>query len=174
MTVYKLDNVSPHIDESAYVAKSADVIGDVSISKGASIWFGASVRGDKASISIGENSNIQEGAVLHVDPGYPLKIGAGVTIGHLAMLHGCTIEDGTLIGIQAVVLNGAVIGRNCLVGAGAIVTENKVFPDNSLILGVPAKVVKELSEAQVASLSDNASTYVELAGRYKAGLQEVD
>ena len=137
MTCYALGDLTPHIDPSAFVAAEATLIGAVTLSAGASVWPGASIRADNEPIAVGENSNIQEGAVLHVDAGKPLRIGRNVTVGHQAMLHGCTVEDGALIGIQAVVLNGAVIGRHSLVGAGALVTEGKTFPERSLILGGP-------------------------------------
>ena len=143
MTRYRIGGHTPEVPASAFVAREATLIGQVQLGERASVWFGAVVRGDNEPIEIGEGSNVQEGAVLHADPGFPLTIGAHVTVGHQAMLHGCTIGEGSLIGIQAVVLNGAVIGNHCLVGAGAIVTEKKVFPDRSLILGAPAKVVRQ-------------------------------
>ena len=139
----------------------------------ASVWFGATIRGDNETITVGAGSNVQEGAVLHTDPGFPLTIAENVTIGHQAMLHGCTIGEGSLVGIQAVVLNGAVIGRNCLVGAGAVVTEGKAFPDNSLILGAPAKVVRELSAEDIARLRTNAKTYVERRAHFKEQLVRI-
>ncbi len=160
MAIYRYDALTPDIHPETFVAEQATVIGAVSLEQGASVWPQAVLRGDNEPIRIGQHSNVQEGAVLHADPGFPLTVGANVSIGHQAMLHGCTIGEGTLIGIQAVVLNGAVIGRNCLVGAGAIVTEGKVFPDNSLILGVPAKVVRELSAEAIANLRANAAEYV--------------
>ena len=147
MAIYSLGDRTPKIDPSCFVAGSASVIGSVELAADVSVWFGAVARGDVERITLGRGSNVQDGAVLHADVGKPLVIGEYVTIGHQAMLHGCTVGDGALIGIQAVVLNGAVIGRNCLVGAGAIVTENKVFPDNSLIIGAPAKV--EIGRAHV-------------------------
>jgi carbonic anhydrase/acetyltransferase-like protein (isoleucine patch superfamily) len=173
VAIYKLDEAAPVIHESALITDSANIIGDVEIKENASVWFGASIRADNAPITIGERSNVQENAVLHTDPGFPMTIGEGVTIGHQAMLHGCTIKDGALIGIQAVVLNGAVIGRNCLVGAGAVVTEGKVFPDNSLILGAPAKVVRELSDEQISGLKRAAQSYVDRRERYKNRLVRI-
>src|SRR6185437_2811364 len=134
VTIYKLGEAAPTIHESVFIADSANIIGHVTVEENASVWFGATIRGDNEPITIGAGSNVQENAVLHTDPGFPLTIERNVTVGHQVMLHGCTIKEGSLIGIQAVILNGAVIGRNCLVGAGAIVTEGKVFPDNSLIL----------------------------------------
>lgn len=170
MTRYRLGDKTPQIDASAYVAVEATVIGDVHLAPDTSVWPGAVLRGDNEPIVVGEGSNLQEGAVLHTDPGCPLTLGKHVTVGHQAMLHGCTVGDGSLIGIQAVVLNKAVIGRECLVGAGAIVTEGKVFPDRSLILGAPAKVVRTLSDEDVANLRRNAQTYVERRALFKAEL----
>lgn len=174
MPIYQLGDVRPRIDESAYVVDSATVIGDVTLKANASLWFGVTLRGDTEPIVIGENSNIQEGTVLHTDKGYPLTVGDNVTVGHQAMLHGCTIGDGSLIGIQAVVLNGAKIGRNCLVGAGALVTEGKEFPDNSLIIGSPAKAVRTLTEEQVAGLMKAADIYVQRAKNYRQNLKRID
>ncbi|MCQ9615599.1 gamma carbonic anhydrase family protein [Paenalcaligenes niemegkensis] len=170
MTQYKLDDVSPTLHESAYVANEAVLIGRVQLDASTSVWPCAVLRGDNELIHIAEGSNVQEGAVLHTDPGYPLKVGKNVTIGHQAMLHGCTIEDGALIGIQAVVLNGAVIGRNSLVGAGALVTEGKVFPERSLIIGSPAKAVRTLSDDELAKLHSNASNYQQRAAHFKTNL----
>ncbi len=171
MTCYKLGDLAPRIDDSAFIAAEATVIGQATLSANTSIWPGAVIRADNEPIVIGQGSNIQEGAVLHVDPGCPLTIGQGVTVGHQAMLHGCTVHDGALVGIQAVVLNKAVIGKNCLVGAGAVVTEGKSFPERSLILGAPAKVVRTLSDEEVANLQKSARDYAERASHYKTGLQ---
>ncbi len=173
MTIYKLGEAAPTIHESVFVADSAAIIGHVALGENASVWFGATIRGDNEPITVGAGSNIQEGAVLHADPGYPLTIEDNVTVGHQAMLHGCTIREGSLVGIQAVVLNGAVIGRNCLVAAGAVITEGKVFPDNSLILGAPAKAVRELSEAEIAGLLRNAAGYAERRAYFKAQLVRI-
>jgi carbonic anhydrase/acetyltransferase-like protein (isoleucine patch superfamily) len=173
VAIYRLGEHAPTIDETAFVADTATVIGKAVLAKNTSVWYGAVIRGDNEMITVGENSNVQEGAVLHTDPGFPLTIEENVTIGHQAMLHGCTVQAGALIGIQAVVLNGAVIGRNCLVGAGAIVTENKTFPDNSLILGAPAKVVRTLSEDDLARLRRNASVYVERRQLFKTALTRI-
>jgi carbonic anhydrase/acetyltransferase-like protein (isoleucine patch superfamily) len=170
MTCYKLGDLTPVIHETAYVAAEATVIGLATMQAHSSIWPGAVIRGDNEPIVVGEGSNIQEGAVLHTDPGCPLTLGKNVTVGHQAMLHGCTIEDGALIGIQAIVLNRAVIGRNSLVGAGAVVTEGKVFPERSLILGAPAKVVRTLTDDDIAALQKNATGYAERAARYKTDL----
>ena len=173
MAIYQLGEHIPDIDASAYIADSANVIGKAEIHANASIWFDVTIRGDNEQITVGENSNVQEGCVVHTDPGYPTTIGKNVTVGHQAMLHGCTIQEGALIGIQAVVLNGAVIGRNCLVGAGAVVTEGKVFPDNSLILGAPAKVVRELDAAEIERLRKNTAHYAERRQYFKANLVRI-
>ena len=173
MTVYRLDNETPDIHPTAYVAAEAVLIGKVKLGERASVWSCAVLRGDNEPIVIGNGSNVQEGAVLHTDPGCPLTVGDNVTIGHQAMLHGCTIGDGSLIGIQAVVLNGAVIGKGCLVGAGAIVTEKKVFPDRSLILGAPAKVVRELTPEDAERMARGADVYSERGGRFKTALVKV-
>jgi len=173
MAIYQLGDAAPAIDPSAYIADSANIIGKVSIGAGASVWFGVTIRGDNEPIAIGENSNVQENCILHTDMGSPLTIGKNVTVGHQAMLHGCTIGDGALIGIQAVILNGAVIGKNCLIGAGALVTEGKDFPDNSLIIGTPAKVVRTLSEEEIANLHGNSANYVERGQFFKPNLKRI-
>jgi carbonic anhydrase/acetyltransferase-like protein (isoleucine patch superfamily) len=170
MAIYQYDALIPAIHAETFVAEDSTVIGDVTLEQGVSIWPQAVLRGDNEPIVIGQNSNIQEGAVLHADPGFALTVGMGVTVGHQAMLHGCTIGDGALIGIQAVVLNGAVIGKNCLVGAGAVVTEGKVFPDNSLIIGAPAKVLRELSPEAIANMHLNAADYVVKGQSYREKL----
>ncbi|AME24373.1 MULTISPECIES: gamma carbonic anhydrase family protein [Burkholderiaceae] len=173
MAIYKLGDAAPTIHESVFVADTATIIGRVTLEENSSVWFGASLRADNEPIVLGHGSNIQEGAVLHTDPGFPLTIEANVTVGHQAMLHGCTVKEGALIGIQAVVLNGAVIGRNCLVGAGAVVTEGKIFPDNTLILGAPAKAVRELTEADIAKMQGGTRGYVERREYYKAQLVRI-
>lgn len=173
MAMYKLGEHAPTIHESVFVADTATIVGRVTLEENASVWFGASLRADNEPIRVGAGSNIQEGAVLHTDPGYPLVIEANATVGHQAMLHGCTVQEGALIGIQAVVLNGAVIGRNCLVGAGAVVTEGKVFPERTLILGAPAKVVRELTEDELARLARGAQDYIERRALYKAQLVRI-
>jgi carbonic anhydrase/acetyltransferase-like protein (isoleucine patch superfamily) len=173
MAIYQLGERVPDIDPSAYVTDSANVIGNVRIEANANIWFEVTIRGDNELITVGENSNVQEASVLHTDPGFPLTIGKNVTVGHQAMLHGCIIGDGSLIGIQAVILNGAKIGKNCLVGAGALVTEGKEFPDNSLIIGAPAKVARTLSEEDIARLSGISSNYVKRAQFYKQNLKRI-
>jgi carbonic anhydrase/acetyltransferase-like protein (isoleucine patch superfamily) len=173
MAIYQLEELVPEIDPSAYIAESANIIGKVRIEARASIWFDATIRGDNELITIGENSNVQEGCILHTDPGYALTVEKNVTIGHQAMLHGCTVGEGSLIGIQAIVLNGAKIGKNCLVGAGALVTEGKAFPDNTLIVGVPARVVRTLNEEDIARLRRNTDNYVERAQSYKHNLKRI-
>jgi carbonic anhydrase/acetyltransferase-like protein (isoleucine patch superfamily) len=173
MAIYQLGELIPDIDPSAYIAESANVIGKVKIGAHASIWFDATIRGDNELITVGENSNVQESSVLHTDMGAPLVIGANVTVGHQAMLHGCTIGDGSLIGIQAVILNNAKIGRNCLVGAGALVTEGKEFPDNSLIIGSPAKALRTLSEDDIARMHENTAHYVERGRFFKTNLKRI-
>jgi carbonic anhydrase/acetyltransferase-like protein (isoleucine patch superfamily) len=173
MAIYELDHVAPHIAESAWVADSAQVIGKVEIAQDASVWFGAIVRGDTETIRIGRGTNIQDGSVLHADLGMPLTVGDNVTVGHKVMLHGCTIGDNSLIGIGAVVLNGAKIGKACLVGAGSLVTEGKEFPDGSMILGSPAKVVRALSAEQQEGLRRSAEQYTHNAHRFQRGLKKI-
>ncbi len=173
MPVYRLGDAVPQIDPSAWIADNATVIGRVTLGPGASVWFGAVLRADNEPIVIGARSNVQEGAVLHTDPGRPLNIGQDVTIGHQAMLHGCTVGDGSLIGIQAVLLNGANIGRGCLVGAGALVTEDKVFADGSLIIGAPAVFKRALTPAQIEDQRRTADGYVARAARYRETLARV-
>jgi carbonic anhydrase/acetyltransferase-like protein (isoleucine patch superfamily) len=173
MPIYQFGERAPSVHESVFVAPNASVIGSVVLSENVSVWFGATIRGDNDTITVGKSSNVQEGAVLHTDPGLPLKVGENVTIGHQAMLHGCTIGDGSLIGIQAVILNGAVLGRGCLVGAGALVTERKVFPDRSLILGAPAVVVRELSDEDVAALLKSAASYVDRRAQFLTKLRHL-
>lgn len=172
MPLYMLDDIAPEFEalDSNWIAPDASIIGKVRIGRNVGIWFGSVIRGDNEPIIIGADTNVQEHSVMHTDPGLPLTIGAGCTIGHRAILHGCTIGDNSLIGMGAIVLNGAVIGRNCLVGAGALVTEGKVFPDNSLIVGSPAKVVRVLDEEAVEGLRRSARHYVENARRFKTGL----
>ena len=173
MAIYELDGKAPRLGEGAWIADSAQVIGTVELGENASIWFGVVIRGDTEIIRVGRNSNIQDLSVLHADIGVPLTVGDNVTVGHQVMLHGCTIGDGSLIGIQAVVLNNARIGRNCIVGAGSVVTEGKQFPDNSLIVGSPARLVRTLDEAQVKLLAHLAEHYVDNARRYTRGLKKI-
>jgi len=173
MAIYRLGDERPQLGPGAWVADSARVIGRVTLGAAASVWYGAVLRGDNDLIAIGARSNVQDGSVLHTDHGIALSLGEDVTIGHQVMLHGCTVGDGTLIGIQSVVLNGARIGRHCLVGAGSLVTEGKVFPDGVLIVGRPARVVRELTPAQIERLRASTAHYVEQARRHRDGLAPV-
>jgi len=174
MAIYSIDGHAPALANDVFVADNATVIGRVTLEAGASVWFNAVLRGDGDRIVVGAGSNVQDGAVLHVDPGFPLTIGARVSVGHQAMLHGCTIGAGSLIGIQAVVLNEAVIGEQCLVGAGSIVTEGKRFPPRTLLLGAPAKVARELTEQDLALLESAASNYVRRAALYRESLRRAE
>ncbi|GAD20769.1 transferase hexapeptide protein [Acidovorax sp. MR-S7] len=173
MALYELDGTAPQVAASAWVADSAQVMGNVSVGEDASVWFGTVVRGDCESIAIGAGSNVQDASVLHADVGKPLVIGERVTVGHQVMLHGCTIGDESLIGIGAIVLNGARIGKNCLVGAGSLVTEGKEFPDGSMILGSPAKAVRQLTPEQIEGLRQSAQHYIENARRFRGGLRKI-
>ena len=173
MAVYQLDVLTPDIADSAWVADNAQVIGDVHMAADSSVWFSSVVRGDTATIRIGEGTNIQDGSVLHADVGMPLTLGKHVTVGHMVQLHGCTVGDESLIGIGAIVLNGAKIGKNCLVGAGSLVTEGKEFPDGSMILGSPAKVVRQLTPEQIEGLRRSAQHYVNNKNRFKTGLKKI-
>lgn len=157
-----------NIDDTVYIADSADVVGDVSIGKDSSVWNHATVRGDRAFVSIGEGSNVQDNAVLHVETGLPVVVGDYVTIGHSAIVHGCSVGDHTLVGMGAIIMNGAKVGKDCVIGAGAVVTENAVIPDGSLAVGLPAKVIKQVSEEQKKEFKKNALEYVEEAKAYKA------
>ena len=173
MALYQLDEHVPRLAAGAWVADSAQVIGNVELAEDANVWFGAILRGDTELLTIGRGSNVQDGSVLHADIGFPVTLGENVTVGHQVMLHGCTVGDGSLIGIQAVVLNGARIGRHCLVGAGALVTEGKEFPDGSMIIGSPAQVVRQLTPEQIAGLRRSAEHYVANAKRYAGGLKKL-
>ena len=173
MAIYQLDDKTPQIADSAWVADNAEVMGDVRLGESVSIWFNTTLRGDNDPITIGEGTNIQDGSVLHTDEGVPLTIGRNVTVGHMVMLHGCSIGDESLIGIGAIVLNGAKIGRNCLVGAGALVTEGKEFPDGSMILGSPAKVVRQLTPEQIEGLRQSAQHYIDNARKFRATLKKL-
>jgi carbonic anhydrase/acetyltransferase-like protein (isoleucine patch superfamily) len=172
MTVYSLGDRHPEIEPSAWVAPDANVIGSVYLGARASVWFCATLRGDTEPIVVGEGSNVQENCVLHTDLGFPLTIGRDCTVGHKAILHGCTIGDETLIGMGATVLNGARIGRNCLIGAGALVTEGKVIPDGSLVMGMPGKVVRDLDAAAIAGLRASARHYQERAAQFRHELRK--
>ncbi|MYN08395.1 gamma carbonic anhydrase family protein [Pseudoduganella aquatica] len=173
MTIYQLGEHAPEIDASAFVADTATLIGKVTLHANASVWYGTTIRGDNERITIGENSNVQENTVMHTDMGFPLTLGKNVTVGHQAMLHGCTVGDGSLVGIGAVILNGAKIGKGCLVGAGALVTEGKEFPDNQLIIGAPAKAVRTLTAEDAAKLLGAADGYVKRGLQYKTQLKKI-
>jgi carbonic anhydrase/acetyltransferase-like protein (isoleucine patch superfamily) len=172
--LYTLSDRTPELrGQQHFIAPNASVIGSVILENNVSIWFNAVIRGDNEPIRIGENSNIQDGSVLHTDPGAPLTIGNNVTVGHLVMLHGCTIGDGSLIGIHSTILNHAVIGRNCLIGANTLITEGKIIPDNSLVVGSPGKVMRSLREEEIAALHANAARYVENLSRYRDSLVSI-
>lgn len=168
--IYALDGIAPQLDATAWVAADANLIGRVVLEAGASVWFGATLRGDNEEIRVGAGSNVQENCVLHTDMGYPLVIGANCTIGHKALLHGCTIGEGTLIGMGAMVMNGAKVGRGCLIGAGALITEGKEIPDGSLVMGSPGKVMRSLDAEAQARLLASAAGYRANAARFRAGL----
>ncbi|MCO5085077.1 MAG: gamma carbonic anhydrase family protein [Rhizobiaceae bacterium] len=175
MPLYALEGISPEFEDedSVWIAPDASIVGRVRLGRDVSVWFGSALRGDNEWITIGDGSNVQEHTIMHTDPGLPLTIGKGCTIGHRALLHGCTIGDNTLIGMGAIILNGARIGSNCLVGAGALVTERKEFPDGSMILGSPAKAVRTLDEAAMEGLRRSARHYVENGRRFRAGLKRL-
>ena len=171
MAVYELDGVSPETEGDHWIAESATVLGRVILKKNASVWFGAVVRGDNDPVTIGENSNVQDGSVLHTDIGQPLIIGRDVTVGHMVMLHGCEIADNTLIGIKSVILNAARIGRNCLIGANTLITEGKQIPDGSLVMGSPGKVVRPVTPQEIQMIAHSSAHYVENAKRYRNHLR---
>jgi len=179
MPLYEIDGIRPDlagrpgINEDCWVAQSATLIGNVHLKAKSSVWFNVVMRGDNEPITIGRGSNVQELVMCHTDPGFPLTVGENCTIGHKALLHGCTIGDNSLVGMGAMVMNGAVIGKNCLIGAGALVSEGKTIPDNSLVLGVPGKVVRELDERGIAGLTMSAEIYQKNADRFRKGLIEV-
>lgn len=176
MSVYNLGDVAPQLPgpDEYWIAPNAAVMGNVILKKNASVWFGATIRGDNDPIIIGENSNVQDGSVLHTDAGSPLTIGANVTVGHMVMLHGCSIGDNSLVGIGSIILNGAKIGKNCLIGANVLITEGKEIPDNSLVMGAPGKVVREVSEGQARMLAGGAMHYVANWQRYRRELKPAD
>ena len=173
MALYQIDDAIPRIADSAWIADTAQVIGRVEMAAHSSVWFGAVLRGDTEDIRIGVGSNVQDGSVVHADPGFPATLGDYVTVGHLVMLHGCTVGDNTLIGMQAVVLNGAKIGRNCIVGAGALIAAGKEFPDGSLIVGSPARVVRELTPEQIADIRHGSEHYMANARRFRAACKRI-
>jgi len=174
MAIYSIADEAPALSATAWVAPGATVLGRVVLAEGASVWFGAVLRGDNEPIVIGAGSNVQENAVLHTDQGFPLTVGQHVTIGHQAMLHGCTVGDGSLIGIQAIVLNGARIGRECLIGAGALVPEGREIPDRSVVLGSPGKVVRSLTDDDVARIRTGVDTYIAKAALFRTELRRID
>jgi len=165
--IYDLEKNVPEISADSWIAPNATIIGKVKLEKNSSIWFNAVLRGDIEKIVIGENSNIQDGSVLHTDPGYPLTVGKGVTVGHMVMLHGCEILDDTLIGIGSTILNKVKIGKNCIIGANTLVTENKTIPDNSLVLGSPGKVIRKVTDDEIKVIRENAKHYVKNSKKYK-------
>ena len=171
MTLYALDGLRPEIAEDTWIAPDADLIGRIVVETGGSVWFGCTLRGDNEEIRVGAGSNVQENVVCHTDPGFPLRIGSGCTIGHKAMLHGCVVGENSLIGMGATVLNGARIGRNCLIGAGALITEGKEIPDGSLVMGTPGKVVRQLDDAAIEGLRKSARHYQDNMRRFRAGLE---
>ncbi len=172
--IYELDGVRPELAADCWVAPTAVLVGRVVLGPGASIWWGAVLRGDNEPITVGAGSNVQDGCVMHTDPGFPLTVGPAVTVGHMAMLHGCEIGEGSLIGIGAVVLNGARIGRNCLIGAKALVPEGREIPDGSLVMGIPGKVVGEVRPEQIARIAAGTAKYVANGRRYRDGLVRLD
>lgn len=172
--IYELDGIAPQIAETAWIAPDANLIGNVVIEEAASVWFGSTLRGDNEVIRIGKGSNVQESSILHTDMGFPLTVGENCTIGHRAMLHGCTIGDGTLIGMGATILNGARIGKGCLIGACALITEGKEIPDGSLVMGSPGKIVRMLDEAGIERLLKSAAGYRANAARFRTGLKPIE
>jgi carbonic anhydrase/acetyltransferase-like protein (isoleucine patch superfamily) len=176
MTLYTLADLTPTLpaDGSHWIAPGAHVIGDVVLGASVSVWFGAVLRGDSATLTIGEGSNIQDLSMVHADPGFPTTLGRDVTIGHKAIIHGCSIGDNSMIGMGATVMNGAKIGKNCLIGAGALVPQGKEIPDRSMVMGVPGKVVRQLSDAEIAGLTTSALHYQETSDRYRTDLRPLD
>ena len=170
MSIYPLGELSPKIDPDSWIAPNATVIGEVEIAKGASIWWNCTLRGDTDLLSVGENSNIQDNSVLHTDPGIPLVVGKNVTVGHRVILHGCTVGDNSLIGMGSTLLNRSVIGKNCLIGANTLIPEGKVIPDRSLVVGLPGRIVRELTDEEVAGLQTSADRYVAQWQRYEREL----
>ena len=165
--IYDFEKNVPKVHPEAWVAANATLIGKIKLEKNSSIWFNAVLRGDIELITIGENSNIQDGSVLHTDPGFKLKVGKGVTVGHMVMLHGCQIGDDTLIGIGSIILNNAKIGKNCIIGANSLITENKIIPDNSLVVGSPGRVLRKVTEEEINAIHENAKHYVDGSKKYK-------
>lgn len=173
MPIYRLGELAPQLQEGVWIAENATVIGDVRLGRNVNIWFGAILRGDNDPITIGDNTNVQDGSVLHTDDGVPLDIGANVTIGHKVMLHGCKVGEGSLIGINAVVLNRAVVGKHCLIGANSLIPEGKVIPDRSLVCGSPGRIIRELTDHEISKLQASADNYVNNALRYQEQLVQL-
>jgi len=173
MPIYRLGDKVPQFADGVWIAPNATVIGDVRLGANVSVWWNAVLRGDNDPITVGANTNIQDGSVLHTDDGVPLTLGRDITVGHMVMLHGCIVGDGSLIGIKSVILNGAVVGKHCLIGANTLIPEGKVIPDRSLVMGSPGKVVRELTDEQLARFSRNAPHYVQNAERYRRLLEEI-
>ena len=173
MSIYQLGEMRPDIHETAWIADDANVIGNVELKEGSSVWFCTTIRGDNEIVVVGKGTNIQENTVMHTDIGFPLTIGENCTIGHKVMLHGCEIGTNSLIGMGTVILNGAKVGDNCLIGAGALITENKVIPDGSLVMGLPGKIVRQLDDAEIARLTQSALHYQENAARFRKKLVKV-
>ncbi|KAE9631831.1 gamma carbonic anhydrase family protein [Parasedimentitalea maritima] len=173
MTLYALGGHSPEIHNDTWIAPDANLVGQVVVEQGGSVWFGCTIRADHEEIRVGQGSNVQENCVMHIDAGFPLTIGRNCTIGHKVMLHGCTIGENTLVGMGAIVLNGAKIGKNCLIGAGALITENKVIPDNSLVMGSPGKIVRDVDEATVEKLHQSALHYQDNMRHFRDKLKEI-
>jgi carbonic anhydrase/acetyltransferase-like protein (isoleucine patch superfamily) len=173
MPIYRLGDRQPQLAPSVWIAPTATIIGDVRLAENVSIWWNAVLRGDNDTITIGANTNIQDGSILHTDEGMPMTLGRDITVGHLVMLHGCSIGDGTLVGIKSVILNGAVIGKHCLIGANTLIPEGKIIPDRSVVMGSPGKVIRELSDEQLARFARNATHYVDNTQRYQQYLEEI-
>jgi carbonic anhydrase/acetyltransferase-like protein (isoleucine patch superfamily) len=173
MPIYRVGEKTPQLADSVWIAPNATVSGDVRLAENVSIWWNAVLRGDNDPITIGVNTNIQDGSVLHTDEGIPLTLGRDITVGHMVMLHGCTVGDGSLIGMGSILLNGATIGKNCLIGAGSLIPEGKSIPDRSLVVGSPGRVVRELTDEDIARIAYSARHYVLNAQRYRQQLQEI-
>ena len=172
--IYSLDNGTPEYGDNVYIAPNASIIGDVVLGDSVGVWFGAVLRGDNERITIGDGTNVQDCCVMHTDPGCPLTLGNNVTVGHKAVLHGCTVDDGSLIGINAVVLNNALVGKNCLIGANALITDGKQIPDNSLVVGSPGRVVRNLNQNEIDMLSRFNKSYIDKIRRYKSSLKAIE
>jgi len=168
--IYEFENITPTLHKDSWVASNAILIGDIILKKDANVWFNVVLRGDIESITIGENSNVQDGSIFHTDPGCPLILGKNVTVGHMVMLHGCEVDDNTLIGIGSTILNKTKIGKNCIIGANTLIPENKIIPDNSLVLGSPGKVIRKVTDKEIKEIKENAKHYVDNYKRYKKNI----